>query len=442
MAPEQARGDPVGPAADLYAVGAVLFELLTGRPPFVADHPIAVLFAHLQEPPPPPNSLAEGIPPALDDAVLRALAKDPAERHADAAEMAHALGEALAVRPLASATDLTDAEAAVSLIEGTSDDLPSAADAPTLVHSAIDAPQPVESPRSRSRRRAAAILGAALLSVALVATVVRVTAMVTRGGDGGGNDGAPGAAVEASATEPVAVAAAFSTPEQAPATAAVGTAHSPSATASLILGAAATAGPTATATATASRTATATSAPSPTVTATRTPLPTRTPQPTQTPAPTEIPPPPPPVSHSFGAADWQGGYYQGNGAWYGRAWTAVYGAQSPYPAATLTFELDAEPTGAATLTVVGLDDEYGGTNPIRITVNGVEIFNGAAPFASWDAIGRGEGAAWTPANFSVPAGVLRAGANQITVSNLSPSANFGLPPYLLLSDAKLDIDGG
>ena len=144
---------------------------------------------------------------------------------------------------------------------------------------------------------------------------------------------------------------------------------------------------------------------------------------------------------AFGAGDWRGGYYRGDGEWYGRAWTAVYGAQSAYPAATLAFELPAAPAGPGRLTLVGLDDEFAGANPIVVVVNGVEVYNGAAPFPSWDAVGRGESAAWTAVAVTVPAGVLRAGGNEVTVANLSPSANFGQPPYVLLSDAVLEVGG-
>src|SRR5579884_1697267 len=103
MAPEQARGSEVGVAADMYAVGVVLFELLTGRLPFVADTPLAVMLAHVEEPPPSPRAVAPdaGIPSTLDAVVLRALAKKPGARYASAADMDRALTAAAgAGRPL------------------------------------------------------------------------------------------------------------------------------------------------------------------------------------------------------------------------------------------------------------------------------------------------------------------------------------------------------
>jgi tetratricopeptide (TPR) repeat protein len=96
MAPEQARGEvTVDARADVFSLGCVLFECLTGRPPFVAAHPVAVLAKVLFEVPPPPSKLRPGLSPAVDALILRMLSKDPAGRPADgiaAAEAIEALG--------------------------------------------------------------------------------------------------------------------------------------------------------------------------------------------------------------------------------------------------------------------------------------------------------------------------------------------------------------
>lgn len=80
MAPEQAKGAELSPAADLYSFGAVLFRTLTGRPPFAGEHDQAVLYQHVYEPPPDPLEINPAIPAALGDWLLRMLAKEPAER--------------------------------------------------------------------------------------------------------------------------------------------------------------------------------------------------------------------------------------------------------------------------------------------------------------------------------------------------------------------------
>lgn len=94
LAPEQACGQALDERADLYAVGVVLFEALTRRLPFTGSE-YAVLRGHVEEAPPPPSTLAAALPPELDAVVLRALAKDPAERFANAAAFADALAAVL-----------------------------------------------------------------------------------------------------------------------------------------------------------------------------------------------------------------------------------------------------------------------------------------------------------------------------------------------------------
>jgi eukaryotic-like serine/threonine-protein kinase len=94
LAPEQAAGGDAGPASDLYALGAVLYECLAGRAPFEGDNPLAVALAHQQEAVPSLVARAPGVPPALEVAVERALAKRPEDRHGDAREMHAALKRA------------------------------------------------------------------------------------------------------------------------------------------------------------------------------------------------------------------------------------------------------------------------------------------------------------------------------------------------------------
>ncbi|MFB8272920.1 serine/threonine-protein kinase [Streptomyces sp. NPDC055955] len=90
MAPEQARGYPE-PSSDLYALGCLLFELITGRLPFQAPDSVGYLTAHLSQEPPAPSSVRPGIPGAWDGLVRRLMRKDPAERYETAADVSRAL---------------------------------------------------------------------------------------------------------------------------------------------------------------------------------------------------------------------------------------------------------------------------------------------------------------------------------------------------------------
>ncbi|MDP9122229.1 MAG: serine/threonine protein kinase, partial [Acidobacteriota bacterium] len=80
MSPEQIREHPVDRRTDIYALGVVLFEMLTGRLPFDGGSDFGILRSHVEEPPPAPRSLVPELPEWLDHAILRALAKDPADR--------------------------------------------------------------------------------------------------------------------------------------------------------------------------------------------------------------------------------------------------------------------------------------------------------------------------------------------------------------------------
>jgi serine/threonine-protein kinase len=91
LSPEQAQGLPVSPRSDLYSIGVMLYELLTGTVPFEGESVVAIALRHLSEPPRPPSSLVPSISPSLDAIVLRALAKKPEDRFADADEFLAAL---------------------------------------------------------------------------------------------------------------------------------------------------------------------------------------------------------------------------------------------------------------------------------------------------------------------------------------------------------------
>jgi serine/threonine-protein kinase len=183
LSPEQARGEVPSPASDVYALGCVLYEALTGHPPFEADSPLAVAYRHVHDAPAPPRSLRPEIPPGVEAVVLRSLAKDPFDRYPTGAELEDDLrrvrrGEA----PLV-ASDETAALTPVAAAPADATMLLPAVDAAEVID-----PSPLAEPAPRSARPW--WIGAAAAAAALV------LALVLGNLGGGGGSGSPAGATD------------------------------------------------------------------------------------------------------------------------------------------------------------------------------------------------------------------------------------------------------
>ena len=277
MAPEQARGEPVTQATDIYAVGVVFYEMLTGRVPFTGENPMAVMMAHLQSPPVPPSQAVPGlrIPPRVEQIILRSMAKQPGQRFPSAAAMADALSGRAAPGRNDQATTVVGAAAAPYLDDPTVA-RPAVAGygPPTVARPAVppwlagqgggNAPPPVIAPPSSSggRGRGGSV---ALVTLLVALLAVGAVAAATQFGPfdrGGGSTRTPAALAAGSAGSSVPLVSPTQTAEPTATVSATATITPPAPTG--------TSEPT------------ATQAPQATATETVEPTPTQTPSPTAT----------------------------------------------------------------------------------------------------------------------------------------------------------------
>ena len=113
LSPEQARGEVVDSRSDIYSTGCLLYELLTGRPPFTGESPVSIAYQHVSEQPVPPSQLDPAVTPQIDTIVLTALAKRPEDRYQTAAEMRADVERAIAGLPVTAPVPVLSTDTAV-----------------------------------------------------------------------------------------------------------------------------------------------------------------------------------------------------------------------------------------------------------------------------------------------------------------------------------------
>ena len=457
MAPEQAEAQPLVHATDLYAVGIVLYEMLTGRLPFDAPTTYGLIVAHLHAMPAPPSfrAPAQDIAPALDAVVMRALAKHPDDRFPDARTMSRALTAAVEQQPVRSAmaSAVADEDTVRTRTPPVRVVTPTRPRAPARVE---ERPGWRETrKRQRAQRRKWLVpLTVVLLLIGGGAGIGLFVRNLTDGDDPPGDDPQQMVAfLDPSATSDT---LGTSPPADTPA-------------------------PTLTSTSTQAPTATSTATEAPTSTV----VPTPTDEPTSTiaPTPTEAaagPPTDPPqlivpiatelladaevaetqaananltsgdergesngqgsvetMTLGFTAVEWQGAYYQETGNM--QPLTAVYAQSTGYGRAQMSFILDGVPaTDTFVLTVDGMTSENWSNVPISVRVNGQEVYQGASPFPTWNGI---EGQQpWTTVSLDLPASALQPGENTVSFVNLVEQGDFSRPPYILLAGGTVTVD--
>jgi hypothetical protein len=133
---------------------------------------------------------------------------------------------------------------------------------------------------------------------------------------------------------------------------------------------------------------------------------------------------------------WQGSYRRANGnnIYGGRTAAWIYGTTTQFSTMQATFNLRIQPNGTAALSIEGMDSEGASKTPIRIAINGTEIFNGPNPLPNDDL--PLETGTWATYTWRFDAALLRQGQNSISISNLAPGA-FSRPPFFMLDYAQI-----
>ncbi|MEO5833974.1 MAG: Stk1 family PASTA domain-containing Ser/Thr kinase [Nakamurella sp.] len=177
LSPEQARGETVDARSDVYATGCVLYELLTGTPPFVGDSPVAIAYQHVREDAKAPSEANPQVPAELDAIVLKALNKNPLNRYQTAAEMRSDMVRALSGQAVHATPVMSDDER-TELMRATPARTPAAS---MLAPPSRVAPMPLpdEDTEEQRRRRVWGFVGVGALCLAVLAAAIWVTISLT-----------------------------------------------------------------------------------------------------------------------------------------------------------------------------------------------------------------------------------------------------------------------
>jgi len=180
VAPEQISGGTVDARTDVYALGCLLFKLLTGEVPFPKDGEAARLYAHLNDPPPAPSLYAAAVPMALDDVVIRAMSKEPGDRYPSAGDLGRAAVAALS----GSSPDLPERTVATGAAATREAETVASGSGPAGEPTAATRRLEPEPPSPEGSRRRGVLFGAAGLA-AIAGIVVAAIALGGGGGSGG-----------------------------------------------------------------------------------------------------------------------------------------------------------------------------------------------------------------------------------------------------------------
>lgn len=419
MAPEQAKGGPVSPATDLYSVGVVLYEVLSGQLPFFGREPLEVMYQHLHNRPPTFASIGAKVPVPLEQVVQRALAKDPLQRYQSANEMRTALTSALAMIE-AQARTRAGAAWRVADTNGVGY-VPEVRTVQPFVRT-----EPVVVPENRRNRPLLLPLLLGGLLLLLLGGVIWLLLHLSGPATPAQNGLVPAAQPTTTPTFTAPSLTANAAPALPTAVAA------PTATVIATI-------PLPTVTPIPATTIPATTVPAPTATtvpATATPVP-----PTATPIPPPTPTnPSPPTAANFNATispyQLNGAYKRNDGTLYGRPEVSLYGSGSSYNQGSVNFNLNNVPGGNENLHLIGLDDERPAHCNIQVLINGQVVFDGANTFPNVPTSDNGEGGNdrfWGAMDVTVPASVFKAGTNTLIIRNTTPWAGYIGIPYVLIN---------